>query len=609
MSDTRHQVEVEFVGKDLTSRVIGNISKAASGLSKNVDAITSKVVGFGKTFGGLGAVFGFGASVHSAKQYLATIEELSTITGEGANSMAGLNHAMEQSGLRAEETRAIMISMARKQAEIAGGSKEMAKLAKRYGVELRKGPQAALVSMAKQVETGKIGTGEVVKLLEESGSKAMDLLRKGPAEVQRLLAEGSEKNAHINNTTVAQYKQMDIQMARVRQSWNRVTTTVMVKLAPVLTKLMRAVENRIDGWVEGAGKFGNFLAKHMDAAIASAKVFGKVMLANYAMMKLTGEGMLGNAGKLMKMAKGKNKFFTGGAKENILGMAMKGGKKNRGMVGLAAVLSKIPKIGPVLTKFFYGAVQLGNIAKFMLKLTLVGAVVGGIVKGIQMALKNIDGIRKKITDLLGGIWNDIKGIGEEIAKVFSSDSTLGQFLQWVGKGILGAFTKALQIVKAITGFARIVVRMITNLESYSSAKYGIAMEASAKIQAQQANTRRILDNLLKHQGAVTIKQVELLDEMKRSWMKQTDHLTDFDQEKEWKELVKNRGLGRFAQLPTSPQNRPQITQDFRGSRFEIQQNFAEGFDPDRIAVAFTDDLGKVGERRLQSGLAPAFAAR
>ena len=49
--------------------------------------------------------------------------------------------------------------------------------------------------------------------------------------------------------------------------------------------------------------------------------------------------------------------------------------------------------------------------------------------------------------------------------------------------------------------------------------------------------------------------------------------------------------------------------DFRGSRFQITQAFAEGFDPDRIAVAFANDLATLGERKLQSGFSPMFAVR
>jgi hypothetical protein len=49
-----------------------------------------------------------------------------------------------------------------------------------------------------------------------------------------------------------------------------------------------------------------------------------------------------------------------------------------------------------------------------------------------------------------------------------------------------------------------------------------------------------------------------------------------------------------------------IHQDFRGSKFTIDQKFEEGYDPDRVAVAFANDLRKIGEYRLQSGLEPMF---
>ncbi len=51
------------------------------------------------------------------------------------------------------------------------------------------------------------------------------------------------------------------------------------------------------------------------------------------------------------------------------------------------------------------------------------------------------------------------------------------------------------------------------------------------------------------------------------------------------------------------------TFDFRHSRFDITQQFAEGYDPDRIAVGFASDLAKLGEMRTQSNLAPVFALR
>ena len=69
------------------------------------------------------------------------------------------------------------------------------------------------------------------------------------------------------------------------------------------------------------------------------------------------------------------------------------------------------------------------------------------------------------------------------------------------------------------------------------------------------------------------------------------------------------GAAHAAARPTPGGRGGGVTQDFRNSRFSIQQKFEEGFDPDRIAAAFATDLGRLGERRLQSGLEPIFGVR
>lgn len=62
---------------------------------------------------------------------------------------------------------------------------------------------------------------------------------------------------------------------------------------------------------------------------------------------------------------------------------------------------------------------------------------------------------------------------------------------------------------------------------------------------------------------------------------------------------------------TAPSGRGggRTVQDFRFSRFQIEQKFEEGFDPDRIAVAFARDVGSMAEQRLQSGFEPLFGVR
>jgi hypothetical protein len=73
------------------------------------------------------------------------------------------------------------------------------------------------------------------------------------------------------------------------------------------------------------------------------------------------------------------------------------------------------------------------------------------------------------------------------------------------------------------------------------------------------------------------------------------------------------GMGdiRFAERALGarevPSGRPQNNFDFRGSRFDITQSFAEGFDPDRIAVAFANDIAALGERKVTGQFVPPFS--
>ena len=53
---------------------------------------------------------------------------------------------------------------------------------------------------------------------------------------------------------------------------------------------------------------------------------------------------------------------------------------------------------------------------------------------------------------------------------------------------------------------------------------------------------------------------------------------------------------------------PQTHNDFRFSRFDITQKFAEGFDPDRVATAFVTDLQAMAETPLSSGFQPGFSS-
>lgn len=59
----------------------------------------------------------------------------------------------------------------------------------------------------------------------------------------------------------------------------------------------------------------------------------------------------------------------------------------------------------------------------------------------------------------------------------------------------------------------------------------------------------------------------------------------------------------------APAERTAPYNDFRNSTFNIKQDFAPGFDPDRIAVAFANDLAQLGEMASQSSFSPLYSVR
>ncbi len=69
------------------------------------------------------------------------------------------------------------------------------------------------------------------------------------------------------------------------------------------------------------------------------------------------------------------------------------------------------------------------------------------------------------------------------------------------------------------------------------------------------------------------------------------------------------GRGVF-KLTAAPEDRtkPPVN-DFRYSRFDIRQEFAEGFDPDRIAAAFATDLNKMADKKLNAASALPVGGR
>jgi hypothetical protein len=77
-----------------------------------------------------------------------------------------------------------------------------------------------------------------------------------------------------------------------------------------------------------------------------------------------------------------------------------------------------------------------------------------------------------------------------------------------------------------------------------------------------------------------------------------------------KDIEKNKeSLMSMSRKAPASRSGTNVTQDFRYSKFTIDQKFETGFDPDRIAVLFAKEISNVGTQKLQSGFEPLFALR
>lgn len=551
MADTEREVQTTFTVKDLTSKVLGQMSVAADRFGKRVDTATMRLVGMAKSYGALAGVVGIGATVAKANRYVDQIANISVITGQAVNKTAGIVEALETAGIEGHFVEGIMLSMSKKADGAARGMGGMGKLARRLGLDMKKGPESTLLQMSKLVEKNKLGTGQMTQLLginRKTSADMMDLLAQGPAALSKALEEGRKKNAHINQETIAAYKKFEEATHRVGISWRRLGVIVLSKLYPALDKLASALDSRFDSWAVAAGKFGDFLVDHMEEAIAAAKVFGKIMLANYAAMKLTGGGLIGLPGRI---GKGISKARSG------VGRAA-------AAVGTAAMTNPVSILQSALAIVM-------KIAGGFLKLGLIAGLVAVVIAGIKTVLNNVGGVKDRITALLSTIWARMKDIVETMKVAFSEDAPLGKLLRWLGTGLAAIFEGVLSAVNRVVYAVQILTEMASGLARFE----WVSPSEARKVVDARMSQAKYENDLNNRYEKILAGRKKLLDQ---------------------RNIPKERG-GAV------------VNQDFRGSKFDITQAFAEGFDPDRIAVTFANDLSSLGERKLQSGLSPVFAVR
>jgi len=203
---------------------------------------------------------------------------------------------------------------------------------------------------------------------------------------------------------------------------------------------------------------------------------------------------------------------------------------------------------------------------------VLAVVIGTILKAVQLLRDNVDGLRTYVMDAFDTLISRFMVIADMFDTTFGEGSALGDFFHKFVFGVVMIFS---DVLDAQVHTLQTIIAMLAEVANnpWQAFKEGpIALFMRKWRETEQQTQEKTRQRGIQHALDVAAYRKRKADESTK------------DRE-------------------TAP------NYDFRGSRFDITQKFSEGFDPDRIALAFSSDLAALGERKLQSGFVPAGALR
>lgn len=601
MSDEEKPVHIPFHAKDHATGIIGKIAGKVEHLGHTVDHTIAHLTEMGTALAGIGGALGFERMVETGKESLEQVSKLAKLTGTSAENVAALRDTFEQSGLSAEAMAGTITRMGKNTLKLEEGGKQLAAEAKKWGVNLTNGPVAAMVSMSESVQKHKIGEAEVQKLTglsRENLGGMMEMLEQGPEELQKTISEAKKLNVHLADPeALERFKKLHEASTKIHEAFRRISEKVVIALAPALSKMA----DRFSHWIDSVNvnKFIDPLVKGMEFVVAHAKTLGKVMAANAILMRTTGMGL---GGGLMK-AGGLAWKIGGGLGARVGGMAasaLGGVSKMGGMGGVAGLLGPLQSVLPILMRVVGGATGLGVVAA-----------------AIYLVIKHLDYFKEKLGGVAMAIWGSVQKLWGAISNVFSESSAIGRFARWIGEKFIGYLEFVGSMVAKFIGLVADAINWISDAVTALSENTSIS-----KIRAQRgikeidekrktsgydafydAGGMQRAYALARGKGVVSDADKAFFDKYVK-FAEVMGGLKDKDADAALRARFASKKAPESESAPGHG-----VYQDFRGSRFEIEQKFAEGFDPDRVAIAFSNDLASQGEKRLVSGLTPLFSIR
>lgn len=576
------EVGVKFkVHHEGATHGLSKIDDGAHKLAHTLEHITHHLTELGAAATGMMGGFGFERMLETGNEYLEQIGKMSKLTGGAADSVAGLRETFERADLSADQLAMTISAISKKSLMLEEGGKGIAREAKRWGVNLDQGPVKALISMSASVQKHKMGQAEVMKLTRTSGENLgamMSLLEKGPAELTRTIEEARKRNGFLNAESLESFEKFKQASVSIHQSWNRLSAKVVTALAPALTKLAGKLETWMNSMGEHADTFGKKLSRWLELGLAHAKEIGRVLLANSLLTKLNGgKGLATTALQISHAIPHGIGHVAGAFMNSGLGKWVgRGATAASGAVGGAiSGLGQNSLIGRTISTLFRPLIMLGRasgiarMAGSLLSLAGKASIIGIVVTALGALIANASKIGSALRPVIDLIWKNIQEIGKIFMSIFQSNAA---------QSLAGGILKVVTILTEMLGGVMALVAIATG-QSNSPA-------AQAKRDNDKARAETYYSDWAYYAAGGGAKGRAAA---KKIWYKPI--VDEREAEAKAKEAEKKAAKDAGG---------VNINQDFRGSRFEINQAFSEGFDPDRIAVLFANDVASIGERQFQS---------
>lgn len=521
---------------------------ALAGAADRLSAGFGALGSWGGMLTGLAGLWQVGSAIQDTDRLYQAVGRVRAMTGMAAENAHAMFDMFELSGIGQEAAETTILSLSRLSARLAGvgaQSQSLTGIMTRLGVSVKAGPEEKLYQMADAAKAGKLHIHDLIK--------AFNIPRTQASQMMEMLSGGAERLRQIKADTLGGADLID-------------------NAALAAHKRMLQIRRELaDAW-------GGFIGTLYKSLMPAATVLLNEITAGFKTIEPVAErvgrlladnmeivvGLAKTYLALMLAAKAANAFAPGPAM-GILGRGKQVfGAANSWMAGRAATAGGMDYFAakaanPGLGMFSsVGGPMIRIFSTVIGRFGVIGVVIGVLAAAFELLRRNVFGIRDAFASTFSAIFTSLKNTVMLVI------------------GILGKLFDAIKPVLLILGGALLVALIIV-------AK---AVEVVAwVIEKVVIGLVALINGLL---WAINQIPGVAIDYISLDGAKKT----------------KAPGAG-----PDPEGKNAQVYQDFRGSTFDISNNFPEGVDAGRIAVAFGDELAALGERRLDSGLRPLYSYR